>query len=384
MLSSLLALASLSLLHPAHAGGCGHLNSCNGHGNCDTATSRCLCYNGWGSASDVALYKAPDCSARTCPSDLAWVDVPTGADTAHALAECSNAGLCDRSSGLCRCFVGYDGEACQRCAFLSAHTKGEVPPAACPPPPPPPPTHSPPPPPPPLPRAAATCPNSCSSQGKCVSIKAMAREQNAEPFGPASTYGGRPESSTWDEDKVYGCVCDSSWPVGFGAGETQAPEYTAADCSQRRCPSGDDPRTVTVDETDCAYFAGNGAAWMGVVGTDGKNYAPGAALPPGVGEAVAASGTPGVDQGAVGNKCFVECANRGTCNRATGVCSCFPGCAFPRRAPCPPPLSICAPARSLSPTTHTRARAHTHRPADAGSNCAVRQAYTASDTRAGK
>ena len=188
----------------------------------------------------------------------------------------------------------------------------------------------------------------------------MAREQNAEPFGPASTYGGRPESSTWDEDKVYGCVCDSSWPVGFGAGETQAPEYTAADCSQRRCPSGDDPRTVTVDETDCAYFAGNGAAWMGVVGTDGKNYAPGAALPPGVGEAVAASGTPGVDQGAVGNKCFVECANRGTCNRATGVCSCFPGCAFPRRAPCPPPPFNLRPRALTFPHhAHTRARAHT-------------------------
>ena len=98
-------------------GGCGHLNGCNGHGACDASTSRCLCYNGWGSDTDVALYKAPDCSARTCPADAAWVDVPTSATTAHGLAECSNAGLCDRGSGRCRCFVGYDGEACQRCAL---------------------------------------------------------------------------------------------------------------------------------------------------------------------------------------------------------------------------------------------------------------------------
>ena len=153
----------------------------------------------------------------------------------------------------------------------------------------------------------------------------MAHEPNAAPFGPASSYGGSPSGATWDEDKIFGCVCDSSWPVGFGAGETQAPEYMGADCSQRRCPSGDDPRTTAVDETDCAYRAGNGATWMGAVGSDGLNYAPDAALPPGVTLATPASGAPGVDQGAPGNKCYVECSNRGTCDYAVGVCKCFPG-----------------------------------------------------------
>jgi hypothetical protein len=54
------------------------------------------------------------------------VDVPTGAHTAHAIAECSNAGLCDRSAGRCRCFVGYEGEACQRCASRGSGGRGCV------------------------------------------------------------------------------------------------------------------------------------------------------------------------------------------------------------------------------------------------------------------
>jgi hypothetical protein len=194
----------------------------------------------------------------------------------------------------------------------------------------------------------------------------MAHEPNAEPFGPASTYGGAPDGATWDEDKIFGCVCDSSWAVGFGAGETQAPEYTGADCALRRCPSGDDPRTTGVDETDCAYFADNGAAWKGAVGSDGLRYAPGAALPAGVTVATPASGTPGVDQGAQGNKCYVECSNRGTCNYKTGACACFSGCACRRR---PAAASRCAPplTHATPPPTHPRA--------DAGINCASRTSF---------
>jgi hypothetical protein len=58
------ALAALWWAAPALAGSCAHLNNCNKHGTCDTENSRCQCYVGYGADSDVALYKAPDCSLR--------------------------------------------------------------------------------------------------------------------------------------------------------------------------------------------------------------------------------------------------------------------------------------------------------------------------------
>ena len=38
------------------------------------------------------------------------------------------------------------------------------------------------------------------------------------------------ETTTWDEDMIYGCLCDSSWSVGLGAGQVQEPEYFGPDC----------------------------------------------------------------------------------------------------------------------------------------------------------
>lgn len=296
---ALAAAVAFGQLNYAEAGSCTHLSNCNGHGTCDTANSRCNCYNGWGSATDIAIYKAPDCSQRVCPSDRAWVDIPTGTNTAHALAECSNAGICDRSSGRCRCFAGYEGEACQRSA----------------------------------------CPGTpvCSGHGKCVSIKQMAVEQNALPFGGSYSYGGSEETATWDENKIFGCVCDSAWDVGYADGQAQTPQWFGPDCSMKHCPSGDDPRTTDTDETDCEYYDANGATWRGYVGTDGKKYKSTGAMPSGV----TASATPGPDvhkyddpartsgqvpnAGASGNKCHVECSNRGICSHDTGICACFKG-----------------------------------------------------------
>lgn len=42
------------------------------------------------------------------------------------------------------------------------------------------------------------------------------------------------DSTTWDEDKIYGCVCDSSWTVGLASGEVQEPEWFGPDCSLRK------------------------------------------------------------------------------------------------------------------------------------------------------
>ena len=64
MRASACLLAAALLLRGAAGGSCSHLSNCNGHGTCDSVTSRCACFNGWGSATDIALYKAPDCSTR--------------------------------------------------------------------------------------------------------------------------------------------------------------------------------------------------------------------------------------------------------------------------------------------------------------------------------
>jgi hypothetical protein len=124
--------------------------------------------------------------AGTCPAGPAWVDVPSSDTTAHAPAECSNRGLCDRITGQCRCYVGFQGDACQRCtvsvvvlAFVAligiftcrfSHCiRDLIVFVWC------------------LP---AACPRSCSGHGKCVSIKQMALEPNAMPIGAAGVYGG--------------------------------------------------------------------------------------------------------------------------------------------------------------------------------------------------
>lgn len=69
-LTAVVALSSLLLV--ADAGSCAHLSGCSGHGSCDTENSRCLCYQGYGALTDIALYKAPDCSMRAFWGTFWW------------------------------------------------------------------------------------------------------------------------------------------------------------------------------------------------------------------------------------------------------------------------------------------------------------------------
>lgn len=115
--------------------------------------------------------------------------------------------------------------------------------------------------------------------------------EEAQPLSAATRYEFMANSTVWDQEKMFGCVCDSSWKVGLKANQTQASEWFGADCSLRHCPSGDDPLTTTV-ETNCFNVTMNG------------NNA---------------------SLGQVGNLCHVDCSNRGRCDFKTGVCSCYPG-----------------------------------------------------------
>jgi hypothetical protein len=158
-------------------------NDCSGRGVCN-AGSTCECESNWA---------GNDCSERVCYYGLAFVDSPLGDidgsddistleqaylhhanspvgeqydpayglarsdnaaewDEAHFYAECSNKGICDRSSGQCDCFPGFEGEGCQR----------------------------------------LSCPNDCSGKGQCV-VLGNVRDDSY---------------NAWDADKTVGCVCD--------------------------------------------------------------------------------------------------------------------------------------------------------------------------------
>lgn len=206
-------------------------NNCNGHGICDMSIGLCTCFVGWGAPDDIALYKAPDCSQRTCPHDFAWFDVPTSNVTAHTTAlECSGRGICDRSTGECQCSPPFSGEACQvttcMAAFAASHNKAQSM------------------------NFGRTI--SCSGHGRCVDMTDMASEETALPLNNEVSLM---YDSQFDSGRIFGCVCDSSWAVGLEAGDVQESEWFGPDCSLRHCPTGDNPKTI-VDETNCTGING--------------------------------------------------------------------------------------------------------------------------------
>lgn len=99
-------------------------------------------------------------------------------DTAHGYMECSNKGECDRTTGLCSCYDGYDGVACQR--------------ASCP-----------------------GFPTTCSGHGVCSSISQLAAADNHNVY------------LLWDKNVTMGCSCDAG--------------FYGPDCSLRSCKYGLDP-----------------------------------------------------------------------------------------------------------------------------------------------
>jgi hypothetical protein len=168
-------------------------NNCSGHGRCST-DEVCQCYDNWG----IGLsHDSGDCSDRICPFELAWVDTPDKSGAFHKYAECANRGICNRETGECMCFDGYEGKGCQR----------------------------------------TTCPNDCSGHGTCEYIEDLSYAATWNDYS-AKYFIEDPKRfvySQWDNRKIRACVCDAT--------------YGDVDCSKRMCPYGTDVLDVRDDLT---------------------------------------------------------------------------------------------------------------------------------------
>jgi hypothetical protein len=170
---------------------------CNGHGVCQgNPNFRCTCFDGWING---------ECSQRSCPYGRAWFDEATGPNTAHAHAECSNMGNCDRQSGKCKCAKGFTGQSCERLQCPIGGEDSLV----------------------------------CAGYGQCVSLREAAKRRVVDGAPVPLTYGlNFGSSSTWDADKIYGCLCDRYKYFKGGRGALNF------DCSLKECGYGDNVKTA--------------------------------------------------------------------------------------------------------------------------------------------
>jgi len=122
------------------------------------------------------------------------VDVPTRTGDTHNYAECANKGDCNRATGECDCFPGYEGKACGR----------------------------------------QSCPDECSGHGTCELMKDLTFGNTFHDYNDGSSYvlsglgtGGKVLADlSWDSERARTCVCDGGW--------------TGLKCNLRMCPVGND------------------------------------------------------------------------------------------------------------------------------------------------
>ena len=178
-------------------------NACSGHGDCNSADNRCKCWKA--DPRTNTFWIGGDCSLRECPRGPAWVDMAIANENAHNVAEWSNKGTCDYTTGHCTCELNFEGVSCNR----------------------------------------MTCELDCNGHGACRSMKFHSDAQTPENGKTYYAY-----TNVWDANMIYGCACD----VG----------YTGHDCSIRLCPTGDDPMTTgQVDEVQIIQCVPNNAAPQG-------------------------------------------------------------------------------------------------------------------------
>ena len=149
-------------------------------------------------------------STGTTASTLITQELPGGdweswpaygrAGEAHFYMECANRGLCDRETGLCECFPGYEGYACNRMA----------------------------------------CPNDCSGKGVCQSTGYLTTNANSVTDAWYNVAQSTATYGLWDANMAMACKCD--------------PGYSGPDCSTRSCPVGDDILTQVDQVSETQYI----------------------------------------------------------------------------------------------------------------------------------
>jgi len=164
----------------------------------------CECYDNFGSGLS---HDSGDCSDRICPYEIAWVDHPNALGQFHKYIECAGKGVCDRTTGECTCFEGFEGKGCAR----------------------------------------ASCPNACSGHGTCEYIEDLTygatwndyTDENNQAVGSVALFSDFAKSfpyTLWDKTKSRKCSCDAT--------------YGDLDCSKRLCPYGTD----VLDTKDDTYL----------------------------------------------------------------------------------------------------------------------------------
>lgn len=148
----------------------------------------CTCFSKLGfDGSEVYAWTGPDCSLRTCPYGPSYGGLP-GADNDHtSIVECSDAGTCNRGNGLCQCFPGYTGPNCGR----------------------------------------TECPNDCSENGVCKTLKQIAADVKAKNGNFQFSAADVTYDNAFDAEQSRACVCDKN--------------FLGPDCSVQQCPSDADP-----------------------------------------------------------------------------------------------------------------------------------------------
>jgi len=193
---------------PANTGFCER--DCSGHGDC-LGNLNCKCHTRFDGSP---AWAGPDCSLRTCPKDSAWVGLVVNSNDLHPVVECSNKGLCDRLTGVCECFIGYEGIACQR----------------------------------------TICRNHCHDHGVCWPEKYLA------------AYAGRTYTLPWDASKAVGCLCD----MGY-----RGPSCELKECPSKADPLGGFGNEAGRDCSGrgiCDYKTGQRSCFSGFLGMSCEKY----------------------------------------------------------------------------------------------------------------